>query len=198
MSNTIETKPKYIDIKLEEAQKAYDQAHSDGSIESQERMLQLALNIIVLLMRKSRNHDQEYINNMVLTLNENVKKVQDTHNPHWAVALTLTSSIMNVGAGVLGFLPFGNFAVPLVNKFKTATKGLNAVATGVDGFNKLSDGHHGGKRTIHQYHLEENKRRRDDRDNSSRQSENRQKETLRDAKEAANALHQAAQQVLAQ
>lgn len=193
----IEAKPHFIETELERIYALYEKEQAKGSAADQEKMVQIALSVMMLLMRRSHHYDSAHSEALTLKADVQVQDVKGTYNAWAPFIVTIISSVINIGAGAVGLSALGGFAAPMVDRLSSASKGLSAVATGTDGFGKILDGSSTAQRTVYEYSLRETQRRRDDRDNTIRHGETRLKDSIKDLKDAIQSTHQAAQAVLA-
>lgn len=194
--DAVEPKFQFIETELEKVYKSYEDEQSKGSGANHEKMCQLALRIVALLMRRANRYDNAHSEQLTLQADLHVQEVKSTYNSWAPLIVTIITSVMHVGAGVVGFIGAFQGVKEVIDKFASIANGIGQGATGVDGVNRILDGNSSSQRTVHEYNLRETQRRRDDRENTIRQGDTRMKESLRDGKDIAQSAHQAAQQIL--
>lgn len=161
-----------------------------------EKMYYMAINIAILLMRRSGHHDHNFSTMMEDKLRDHVNDIQNTYTSWKGRSLTILSGCLSIAGGLCGMAgAIPQFSKNTIESLGNVSKGFGGGAQGVGSFAKLFDENEASKRTLNQFSLEESKRRRDDRDQQRRQDEARIKESTRAMQEQNQAEHQAKQQM---
>jgi hypothetical protein len=168
---------------------AYDAEYSKGDNSNHQRLHDLACRYFALLMRQSNRCDQHHIQDLRERINEDVKKIQETHNKTRSVFITVISSALSIAFGVAGVAGAFMGAKDIMNVAQFG----GALGSGIGGVGKVFDDSAARDRTGHQHALDERKRVRDNDDGTMRQNDGRVKDAISASREVANAAHQAFQ-----
>lgn len=169
---------------------AYETEYSKGDKGNYQRVHDLACKILALLMRQSNRYDQKHVQDLRDRINEDLLKVQKTHNKMGSVAVTVGSAALSIAFGVVG-----------ITGALTGAKDLRQMATfggslgsGIGSVGKIFDDSAARDRTGHQHSLEEHKRKRDNDAETMRGNDGRVRDALNASRDAASAAHQAFQE----
>lgn len=180
------------------------------------RVLEQALKVIMLMSRLLGDTEREYVLDTEPELFAKVKELKGTYNTWSVLALTVVSSSITIAGGFVGMgsaIPgtslgqtMGNAApnalgwlsnADWAKKLADIGQGMGAVGQGTGGFTSLFNNSNEAKRTVVQVMIEEVKRKRGDRDDAARQQRDQSYSAANICRQAIQAAHSAAQQVLA-
>ncbi|ADI38321.1 hypothetical protein [Waddlia chondrophila] len=179
------------------------------------RVLEQAFKVIQLMSRMLGNMEKEYVLDQESVLFVKAKELKGTYNTWSVLALTIVSSSVTIGGGFVGMgaaIPGTTLGQTLGNaspnalgwlgnaawakKLGSIGQGMGAVGQGSGGFTSLMNNSNEAKRTVFQVVIEEVKRKRGDRDDAARQMRDQSYSAANNCRQAIQAIHQAAQQIL--
>ena len=179
------------------------------------RVLEQAFKVIQLMSRMLGNMEKEYVLDHEPELFAKAKELKGTYNTWSVLALTIVSSSVTIAGGFVGMgsaIPgtslgqtMGNAApnalgwlgsADWAKKLADIGQGMGAVGQGTGGFSSLLNNSNEAKRVVFQIMIEEVKRKRGDRDDAARQMRDQSYSAANNCRQAVQAAHNAAQQVL--
>lgn len=179
------------------------------------RVLEQALRVIQLMSRMLGNLEKEYVLDNEPELFAKAKELKGTYNTWSVLALTIVSSSITIAGGFVSMgsaIPgtslgqtMGNAApntlgwlgnADWAKKLGSIGQGMGSVGQGTSGFTSLFNNSNEAKRVFVQVMIEEIKRKRGDRDDAVRQMRDQSYSTANNCRQAIQAAHNAAQQIL--
>jgi hypothetical protein len=179
------------------------------------RVLEQALKVLMLMSRLLGKTEKEYVLNNETELFAQVKEMKGTYNTWSVLAVTIASGSLTIAGGFVGMgaaIPgtslgqsIGSSAPNALGWLSNADwakklggigQGIGSVGQGTGSFSSLLNNSNEAKRAFCHVVIEEVKRKRSDRDDASRQMRDQANAASSNCRQALQAVHNAASQIL--
>lgn len=175
-----------LDEKIEKLGKMIDQEIKKPD-RSFEKLQALVYMLVMGVMHKFKQMDQEYILDSGAQIKIQAIKVRDTYNTWPAVAITVVSTAISVAGGAAGLsplLPVAWIAPQTAQIFAGASQALSTAGTGLGGVGSIFNSQSESVRFVLQIDLEEFKKKREDKEGSKQNKSARSNEARSSSQEA--------------
>lgn len=164
-----------------------------------ERLLNLALSVLLLMFRKASRTDSVNCQDLFIDIKHQGKRIRGTIDDWKLIVPSLGQGFLSIGAGVVGFSPLAGHAFKAVSivpangvvfnllvKAGDASGPLNFLGQGTGAFKDVLTGYNQGKKTVYEIDLDKMKNQLNDRTQSATEKTNKCAEIARKIQEILN------------
>lgn len=185
--------PSYLDSELDKIHEMYNHEVGKGTASNQDKMLEIALRIIVLVMYVDARNRHDYSNRMSDEARALLPQIQKTYTSAWGIAIAALTIGANLAAAACGFGGFMGLADPIAKSVQSAATGLGAAAQGLGGVSQLVDKSSERDRIGHQFLQTFAQKKEQEQRDAETQRINSAQGALRTMSEVFTSLHRAAE-----
>ena len=165
---TVVTNRGRVDYRLEEISSQID-AELEKEDRDFEKLQTMIYSVIMLMMRLSAKTDHQNIHEIQIKIKQQAQEIRATYNTWQGVTVTVVSSAVSIGAGVMGLTPFMPLSIIAANNAAHCASAATSVAsagTGIGGLGSIINNRSEGNRRVYEIYLKQTQDTEDERKSS--------------------------------